>query len=159
MTKTELLKIIQEVVRREVKKQVNEIFIKEENSTSLIELVSKPLTEKEFKEPIRKKQVKSKKEVHYTSNETLNQVLNETVGLSKKDKQFEEYPTVGGKTFDSSRMTELLGYGKPEEVKRDMVAVDTLQKAGKSVDDVPEHVTNALTRDYSDLMKAMDNKG
>ena len=31
MTKTELLKIIQEVVRREVKKQVNEIFIKEEN--------------------------------------------------------------------------------------------------------------------------------
>ena len=56
-------------------------------------------------------------------------------------------------------MTELLGYGKPEEVKRDMVAVDTLQKAGKSVDDVPEHVTNALTRDYSDLMKVMGNKG
>ena len=56
-------------------------------------------------------------------------------------------------------MTELMGYGKPEEVKRDMVAVDTLQKAGKSVDDVPEHVTNALTRDYSSLMKAMDKKG
>ena len=155
MTKKELLKIIQEVVRREVKKQVNEIFIKEENSTSLTELVSKPLTEKEFKEPIRKKQVKSKKEVHYTSNETLNQVLNETVGLSKTGKQLEEYPTLSGEAFDSSRMTELLGYGKPEEVKRDMVAVDTLQKAGKSVDDVPEHVTNALTRDYSDLMKAM----
>ena len=51
------------------------------------------------------------------------------------------------------------GYGKPEEVRRDMVAVDTLQKAGKSVDDVPEHVTNALTRDYSDLMKAIDKKG
>ena len=159
MTKKELLKIIQEVVRREVKKQVNEIFIKEENSTLLAELVSKPLAEKEFKEPIRKKQVKPKKEVHYTSNETLNQVLNETVGLSKKDKQFEEYPTLGGETFDSSRMTELLGYGKPDEIKRDMVAVDTLQKAGKSVDDVPEYVTNALTRDYSDLMKVMGKKG
>ena len=155
MTKKELLKIIQEVVRREVKKQVNEIFIKEENSTSLTELVSKPLTEKEFKEPIRKKHVKSKKEVHYTVNETLNKVLNETVGLSKKGNQFEEYPTLGGKTFDSSRMTELLGYGKLDEIKRDMVAADTLQKAGKSVDDVPEHVTNALTRDYSDLVKAM----
>ena len=155
MTKKELLKIIQEVVRREVKKQVNEIFIKEENSTLLAELVSKPLTEKEFKEPIRKKHVKSKKEVHYTVNETLNKVLNETVGLSKKGNQFEEYPTLGGKTFDSSRMTELLGYGKLDEIKRDMVAADTLQKAGKSVDDVPEHVTNALTRDYSDLMKAM----
>ena len=155
MTKKDLVKIIQEVVRREVKKQVNEIFIKEENSISLTELVSKPLTEKEFKEPIRKKHVKSKKEVHYTVNETLNKVLNETVGLSKKGNQFEEYPTLGGKTFDSSRMTELLGYGKLDEIKRDMVAADTLQKAGKSVDDVPEHVTNALTRDYSDLMKAM----
>ena len=159
MKKQELVKIIETVVRKEVKKQMNEIFIKEENSSSLTELVSKPITEKEFEEPIRKKQVKSKKEVHYTSNETLNQVLNETVGLSKKDKQFEEYPTLGGETFDSSRMTELLGYGKPDEVKRDMVAVDTLQKAGKSVDDVPEHVTNALTRDYSDLMKVMGNKG
>ena len=159
MKKGELKKIIELAVRKEVKKQINEIFINDDNSSQLSELVSKPLTEKEFKEPIRKKQVKSKKEVHYTSNNTLNQVLNETVGLSKKDKQFEEYPTLGGETFDSSRMTELLGYGKPDEVKRDMVAVDTLQKAGKSVDDVPEHVTNALTRDYSDLMKAMDKKG
>jgi hypothetical protein len=40
-----------------------------------------------------------------------------------------------------------------------MVAVDTLQKAGKSVGDVPEHVTNALTRDYSKLMKVMNKKG
>ena len=36
--------------------------------------------------------------------------------------------------------------------------VDTLKKAGKSVNDVPEHVTSALTRDYSDLMKAMNKK-
>ncbi len=57
-----------------------------------------------------------------------------------------------------SRMTELMGYGKTEEVKRDMVAVDTLKKAGKSVNEVPEHVTNALTRDYSDLMKALDEE-
>ena len=48
--------------------------------------------------------------------------------------------------------------GKSDEVKRDMVAVDTLQKAGKSVNDVPEHVTNALTKDYSSLMKAIDKK-
>ena len=53
-------------------------------------------------------------------------------------------------------MGELMGYGKSEEVKRDMVAVDTLQKAGKSVEDVPEHITDALTRDYSKLMKAME---
>ena len=90
---------------------------------------------------------------------SLNKVLNETVGLSKSQKEFEEYPTLGDGTFDRSRMTELLGYGKSEEVKRNMVAVDTLQKAGKSVSDVPEHITKALTKDYSKLMKVMNKKG
>ena len=55
-------------------------------------------------------------------------------------------------------MTELLGYGKSDEARRDVAAVDTIKKAGVSVDDVPDHVTNALTRDYSSLMKAIDNK-
>ena len=40
-----------------------------------------------------------------------------------------------------------------------MVAIDTMQKAGVTSDQVPEYVTDALTRDYSDLMKAMGNKG
>ena len=145
MTKEQLQEIIQEAVRKEVKKQMNEIFIKEETSSKLIDITP------EVSEP--------KEEVQYTKNERLNKVLNETVGLSKSQKEFEEYPTLGDGTFDKSRMTELMGYGKSEEAKRDMVAVDTLQKAGKSVNDVPEHITNALTRDYSDLMKAIDKKG
>ena len=70
-----------------------------------------------------------------------------------------EYPTLGGGVFDTSKMAELMGYGKSEEVKRDMVAIDTLKKQGKSVNDVPESLTKALTRDYSDLIKAMDKKG
>ena len=146
MTKKDLVKIIREVVRKEVQKEVQKIFIKEETSLRLEDIVPK------IKNSVSK--VSSKKEVKYTKNQELNKVLNETVALSKKE-HTEEYPTLGGDTFDTNRMQELLGYGKSEEVKRDMVAVDTLQKAGKSVDDVPEHVTNALTRDYSDLMKAM----
>ena len=145
MTKQQLQKIIQEAVRKEVKKQMNEIFIKEETSSKLIDIVP------EVSEP--------KEEIQYTKNKSLNKVLNETVGLSKSKKEFEEYPTLGDGTFDRSRMTELLGYGKSEEVKRNMVAVDTLQKAGKSVNDVPEHITKALTKDYSKLMKVMNKKG
>ena len=144
MSKKELVKIIQEAVRREVKKEVGKIFIKEESSNKLSDIIP------EVSEP--------KEEKKYTKNEALNKVLNETVGLSKSEKQTGEYPTLGGGTFDSSRMSELMGYGKSEEVKRDMVAVDTLQKAGKSVGEVPEHITNALTRDYSKLMKKMDKK-
>ena len=144
MTKKQLVKIIQEVVRREIKKEINEIFINEQktsNQQQLTDVIS---------------QVSEPKEVKYTNNKSLNDVLNETVGLSRK--QSSEYPTMGGGAFDSSRMTERWGYGQPEEVQRDMVAVDTIKKAGKSVDQVPEHVTNALTKDYSALMKALDKK-
>ena len=173
MTKKELLKIIQEVVRREVKKQVNEIFIKEENSSSLTELVSKPLTEKEFKEPIRKKQVKPKKEVHYTSNETLNKVLNETVGGVPQGESggpqiegYEDYPTLGDGTFDSSKINDVLVGSPPgvatsetvKQKKRDIGAVQTIKNARVNVDDVPDHVQDALTKDYTGLMKVIDQK-
>jgi|TARA_R110001592_G_scaffold362947_1_gene679001 hypothetical protein len=144
MTKKDLVKVIQEVVRREVQKEVKKIFIKEQTTSTqkLTDVIP------EIIEP--------KEQVNYTNNKTLNDVLNETVGLSKK--QTEEYPTMSGGIFNSNKMTELLGYGKPEEVKRDMVAVDTIKKAGKSVEQVPDHVTSALTRDYSGLMKALDKK-
>ena len=143
MTKKDLVKIIREVVKREVQKEVKKIFIEEQ--------VSKPT--KVIEQKVQQKKA-------YTKNKSLNDVLNETVGLTKAQKnQTEEYPTLGGGTFDTGRMAELMGYGKPDEAKRDMVAVDTLKKAGKSVNDVPEALTNALTRDYSDLVKAMNKKG
>ena len=37
-------------------------------------------------------------------------------------------------------------------------AKTTMKKAGVTSEQVPEHVTNALTRDYSKLMKKMDEK-
>ena len=162
MKKGELKKIIERAVRKEVKKQMNEIFINGNNSSQLSELVSKPLTEKEFKEPIRKKQVKPKKEVHYTSNETLNKVLNETVGGVPQDDGTESYPMMGGEVFDSSKVTEVAmnsgEFGNTSEFKRELGAAMTAKAAGVSVDQVPDHVQNALTRDYSGLMKALDKK-
>ena len=145
MTKKDLVKIIREVVRREVQKEVKKIFIKEETSPKLQNIVS------EIKKP------STVPQTNYTKNEALNKVLNETVALSKKQPT-EEYPTLGGGGFDTNRMTELLGYSKPEEAKRDMVAIDTMKKAGVTTEQVPEAVTNALTRDYSELMKALDKK-
>jgi len=146
MTKKQLVKIIREVVRREIKKEINEIFINEQkiSKTQLTDVIPK------VSEP--------KEKVKYTNNKSLNDILNETVGLTKQQNEFEEYPTLGGGTFDKSKMQELMGYGKSEEGRREMAAVDTLKKAGKSVNDVPEHVTSALTRDYSGLMKALDKK-
>jgi len=163
MKKQELIKIIETVVRKEVEKQINEIFIKDNDSSSLTELVSKSITEKEFKEPIRKKQVKPKKEVNYTSNKALNKVLNETVGGVPQGEG--GYETMGGGVYDTSKINDVLagatGLGNTEgakERKREIAAVDSIKKAGVNVDQVPDHVTDALTRDYSAVMKAIDQK-
>ena len=172
MKKQELIKIIEAVVRKEVKKQVNEIFIKE-NESSLAELVSSSKIEKEFKEPIRKKQVKPKKEINYTSNETLNKILNETAGGVPQGEGggpqvggYEDYSTLSGEVFDSSKINDVLA-GSPagaptseatKQKKRDIGAVQTIKNARVNVDQVPDHVQNALTRDYSAVMKAIDQK-
>ena len=146
MKKSDLIKIIELVVRKEVKKQVNEILIKENSikkSNPVIKSKPKP-------KPKRVQQ-------QYTSNTELNRVLNETIGLNDKSQEDDEWPTMGGSAFDSTRTTELLGYGDSmgtnKEMQRNMAAAQTLKEKNVSVKDVPESVLNALTRDYSDLMK------
>lgn len=159
MTKTELVKLIKEVVKREVKKQVKEILIKEQRLSKVSSKKSKLITEKQFKEPIRRKYKE------YTKNKALNKILNETAGgiEGQSGGEFDEYPTVSGQAFDSTRMAEALGYGElvggNGEVAREMGAVKTIKDAGMSVEQVPEGVVNAMTRDYSDLMKVINKKG
>ena len=151
MNKNKLRNIIELVVRKEVKKQLSEIFINEEKEISLSETISKPKPKKVIKKP--KKQ--------YTKNTALNEVLNNTKPLGTSD--IDEYPTLGGGVLGSDNMAEVLGYGdlgrgQNKERAREMAAVDSIKKAGVSVEAVPEDVQNALTRDYSGLMKAMDKK-
>ena len=152
MNKNKLRNIIELVVRKEVKKQLSEIFINEEKEISLSETISKPKPKKVIKKP--KKQ--------YTKDKALNEVLNNTKPLGAPS-EFDEYPTLGGGVLGSDNMAEVLGYGdlgrgQNKEKAREMAAVDTIRKAGVSVDQVPEDVQNALTRDYSGLMKAINKK-
>ena len=149
MNKKELIKIIELVVRKEVKKQMTEIFINDEKEMSLSETISKP------------KVVKKKSKKQYTKNKALNEVLNNTKPLGSQEQ--EDYPTLGGGVLGSDNMAEVLGYGdlgrgQNKEKAREMAAVDSIKKAGVSVDQVPEDVQNALTRDYSGLMKAINKK-
>ena len=139
MKQGKLVSLIKEVVKQEVKKQITDILINETNI---------PKT----KPAVKKKKVKEQK---FTDNPMLNQILNETA------QQQEEYPTLGGGTFDTSRMTEMLGYGGGlgnKEVKREVAAASTLKSGGINPEAAPEHLKNALTRDYSDLIKAIDKK-
>ena len=150
MTKKELVKIIREVVKIEVKKQVKEILIKENRNSSNLKSLVKPTAKKRV--------VKKRDPVQYTDNKSLNDILNETVGLNDKSQEMDEYPTLGGRAFDSSRASELLGYGDAlaaggdKQTQRNMIAAQTLREKNVSTSDVPESLVNALTRDYSDLM-------
>ena len=153
MKKNDLIKIIELVVRKEVKKQMTEIFINEEKEISLTETISKPTP---------KKVINKKPKKQYTKDKALNEVLNQTKPLGSSG-QTEEYPSLGGGVLGSDNMAEVLGYGdlgrgQNKEVAREMAAVDTIKKQGVSVDQVPEDVQNALTRDYSGLMKAISKK-
>ena len=152
MKKSKLKNIIELVVRKEVKKQLSEIFINEENEISLSETISKPKPKKVVNKP--KKQ--------YSKNPALNEVLNNTNPLGSSG-QTDEYPSLGGGVLGSDNMAEVLGYGdlgrgQNKEKAREMAAVDTIKKQGVSVDAVPEGVQDALTRDYSGLMKAINKK-
>ena len=155
MNKKRFINIIEKIVEKKVKeelpKQLKEIFIKEDFKDETVDLKS---LSKEFIPP---DDSEIKEEVTYSNNETINKILNETKGGITKP-GFEEYPTLGGGSFDTNRVSELMGYGKSDEGKREMGAVDTIRKAGVNVEDVPDHVQNALTRDYSEVMKAIDNK-
>ena len=138
MKKGKLVSLIKEVVRSEVKKQITDILISETNIPTKKSVVKKKVEEK-----------------NYTDNKTLNKILNETAN------QQEEYPTMGGGTFDSSRATELLGYGSGlgnDEIKREVAAASTMRDGGINPEAAPEHLKNALTRDYSGLIKAIDKK-
>ena len=151
MDKNKLRNIIELVVRKEVKKQLSEIFINEEKEISLSETISKPKPKKVINKP--KKQ--------YTKNKALNEVLNNTKPLGSQEQ--EDYPTLGGGVLGSDNMAEVLGYGdlgmgSNKERAREVGAVETIKKQGVNVDAVPEDVVNALTRDYSGLMKAIDKK-
>ena len=158
MNKKQLIKIIELVVRKEVKKQVNEIFIKE-NKQSLKSLAKETIKNVEKIRPIEKKE-----SVQYTKNEPLNEVLNETIGLSKGESEDSDWPTIGNGTFDSSRAAELLGYGdgglgNDKDTARNVAAVQTMKEAGVSSEQLPDSLKNALTRDYSDLINHDKFKG
>ena len=142
MTKKNLIGVIRKIVREEVKKEVGKILISE-NKTKVI--------------PRKKSKIKPKKKVTYIKdNKSLNDILNETVGLTQSQK--EEYPDMGGKQYTSANMADVLGYGDmaSPELKRDQVAAQTLAEKGVTPDQVGDGVVNALTRDYSDLVKTMN---
>ena len=150
-----VVSLIREIVKQEVQKEVKKILISEgakaisnmNNINDVPEVLSKPVPKKS-----------EVKEVSYTKNPTLNKILNET---AQKD-EFAEYPTMGGGTFDSTKMAQAIGYGNVSgdaESRRKMSAVQTAQSAGVDPNSpAVQDVMSNLTKDYSGVMKALKKR-
>ena len=68
-----------------------------------------------------------------------------------------------GKTFDSTRMAEAIGYGNmtmgDAESRRKQAAIQTAQAAGADTNnEAVQNVIQDLTKDYRGVMKALDKK-
>ena len=118
MKTSQFKKLINQMIREEVKKQLGEIFINE---------------------------IKSKK----------------STPIQESVKTQEEYPTMGGGTFDSSRMSELLGYGDIKSNGKGMSnqgVAEIAHKAGIAPEQMDPDVQKAITKDYRELMSKMNMK-
>ena len=107
---------------------------------------------KEVKSNKKPPQPKKYEKKDFSKNSVLNSVLNETAAA-------EEWKTMGGGTYDSSRASEVLSstYGKMmNDDSGDANAM--VASMGSDPNQVPDDIKNALTRDYSGLMKAIDEK-
>ena len=145
--------LIREIVKQEVQKEVRKILISEgakaisKSANDVPEVISRPVPQKSKPE-----------EVSYTKNPTLNKILNETA----QGDEFEEYPTMGNGTFDSTRMADTMGYGGmlgSAEEKRKMGALQTAQAAGVDTSNkAVQDVMGDLTKDYRGVMNALKKK-
>jgi len=159
MAKTsKLVSLIKEIVRQEVQKEVKQIFIKE-GMKSMAQQAT--LVEDNVVEVLPKRKPKPKEKVTYTKNPVLNDILNETANAGEMD----EYPTMGGGTFDSTKMAETMGYGNMignAESQRKAAAIQTAQAAGADTSKkAVQGVMDDLTKDYRGVMNALkkrDNK-
>ena len=145
MKKNEL-KTLKTLIRGIVREEV-EFALKKELTEVFKSLKTKPITET-------KRVVKKRKQLQLAKDPVLNKLLNETRGGVPQKEGHEEYPSMGGGTYDRTSMASLMGYGNVGGDK----AEQTIQQMGVPSESVPDDVKNAINRDYSDVMKAIDKK-
>ena len=137
MKRSELKLMIREVVREEVRLVLRKI------------LKERKLAKVKKKAPsVRVKKIVSNKT--YSSKPILNEIMNDTA-------QEVEWETLGGKPFTTSDMGQLLSKEYSMGGEKPNVAQMAAEE-GVDPSLVPDHVTDALTKDYSEVMKAIDQK-
>lgn len=129
MKKSELKTIIRTIVREEVAMAIKEVITELKKPT-----ISPVPQQRQVTKAIGK-------EVNYVKDPVLNEVMKETAAA-------DEWKTLGGETFDSSKMNDMMSgqYG------------DLMNNNPNTPITVDGKTADFLTKDYSKLMKAIDKK-
>ena len=133
--KTNIRTLIRGIVREEVAMAIQEVITELKQPTQQVS------------QPKPKKKMVEKKS--YTSNSILNDVLNETAN--------DEWQTMGNGTYTSNKMNDVLRgqYGDMMNGGNVNVAPQT-DITDRPVTNVPDHLMDAFTKDYSKTLKAME---
>ena len=138
MKKSDFKLMIRKIVREEVAMAIQEVI------TEL-----KQPTQQVSKQKPKKKMVEKKS---YTSNSILNDVLIETA-------ESNEWKTMGGATYTSNKINDVL-----KGQYSDMMSGGSVNVAPQTdindrpVTNVPDHLMDAFTKDYSKTLKMMEKK-
>lgn len=145
--------IVRKVVREELKPILSEV--KKSNKPVIKEVTSKK--KKVRKDPLDVEHIFEKgtsEKQTFTKDSMLNDLLNETANDGEWRNMDTMYTSNQAQGFDRAQMASALGYGEQSvipttDVDGKPVDMDVLQSSG---------VADALTRDYSGLMKAINAK-
>ena len=154
MNKLEFVKLIRETVSKEVrktlKKELREILSPPDNS---VDTFNQGIQQSMQMHHQAEQTVPKEK---YSKDVTLNEILNETAG------QMEEYKTAGRQMNASDALGGRTGMAaamgmNPQQSQGPLNAQEMVPSDRRGVQ-IPDAVSNALTKDYRGLMKAINKK-
>ena len=137
--KTNIRTMIRQIVREEVAMAIQEVITELKQPTQQVS------------QPKPKKKIVEKKS--FSKNSILNQVLNETA-------MDDDWKTMGEGTYDSSRMNEVMSsqYGDLMNDGGEVNANAMVASMGVNPQQVDDSVKDIFTKDYSKLLKKVDEK-
>ena len=157
MKKSNLLEVIRKVVRKEVR-----LAIREELSTK------QPSQKPEFNQMMEHVDgLFNKPETqNFSDDPVLNDILNETANAkSATSSTNTEWPTMGGRQFEKSDagagsqgLAAMMGMQSPNEMFGGQPTAQQMVPNDRKHVEIQPEVEQALTRDYSSLMAAINKK-
>jgi|15BtaG_2_1085339.scaffolds.fasta_scaffold13405_2 metal-dependent amidase/aminoacylase/carboxypeptidase family protein len=145
MKKLELKTLIREVVREEVQLEMRRILGENKSISTRIKAPKRTKPKSVIKEDTVKP---NGVQPTMSTNPVLNEILQETA------RDAEAWPTLGGHTMTSEDMGTIVSRTVPEAGPNTAI----LNSFGTDPNRLPDHVTNALTKDYRGVMKKVDQK-